>query len=240
MRELNHLKLSKLVGKLDVELQKQGVHLRQERNFKELEDILSGTKKGRLTEHFRRSLNTYTPPQAFWLGGFDDQENLVALAAARLDDLGSWHLLDYWREYWARCYPAANGVSVTMSDKQYEFAANIRGRVAYLAEMWVDSSLERNGVAGMFAKTLQFLAAQEWNPDWCYAWTRPAFVDRGFPAKCGFVHVHPGIIWANGPVTIDPDLQVMMNAASDIRDLARYQELLFPLGQSGKTTNEPP
>lgn len=235
MIELNHLRLSKLVGMLDFQLMERGVYLRQERDFKKLEAILAKTKKNKLTEHFRRSLNTYTPPQAFWLGGFDDQENLIAVAAARLDDLGSWHLLDYWREYWSRCYPAANGRAVVMADEQYNFAKSVTGRVAYLAEMWVDNEFETQGVAGLFAKTLQFLAAHEWNPDWYYAWTRPGFASRGFPSKCGFAHVHPGIIWADAPVTIDPDLKVMMNAASDIRDLAQYLELSSPLGLNDKT-----
>lgn len=197
----------------------KGVRLEQGRDFGHLEYLLSRQSEKRLTEHFRRDLNTYTPQQAFWLGGFNSNDELIGVAAARLDQLGPWSLERYWREYWPRCYPSNIGDAVSLSKIQYRFAKEIHGNVVYLGEMWVSSQHPRRNVSGDFAKALQILTLLEWDFDWVYAWSRPSFLERGFAEKCGFTRVHPGIRWEFGPATIDQDLKVMANSRADLFDL---------------------
>ncbi|WP_297842842.1 hypothetical protein [uncultured Roseibium sp.] len=217
--ELDRLVVSRVIAQQFEAAAQKGVRLQMSRDFALLESLLEQVPEKGLTEHFRRNLNTYSPQQAFWLGGFNQLGELVGLAAARLDQLGSWSLEKYWREYWSRCYPDAEGSPVQMSDRQYRFAKGIRGDVVYLGEMWVAKQHAVDGVSGPFSKAILLLSLLEWQFQAAYAWVRPAFLERGFAFKCGFTSTHPGIIWEKGPATIDPDLHVMASSRSDLFDL---------------------
>lgn len=217
--ELDRLKVSRVLARLyELSLEK-GVRLEMHRDFEQLEAMLNVSAEKKLTEHFRRSLNTHSPPQAFWLGGFNNAGEIVGLAAARLDQLGSWSLSRYWQEYWPRCYPSEDKKPVSLADKQYEFSNKVTGDTAYLGEMWINPSHPEKDVARSFSRALLLLSLLEWNCEWYYAWVRPAFLERGFAVKCGFARVHPGIRWQRGPSTIDQDLKVMLNHRSDSVDL---------------------
>jgi len=226
--EFDRLLISRVIDRLYEEARQKGVRLEQSRDFEHLEALLDDIPEKSLTEHFRRTLNTYTPPQAFWLGGYNASGELVALAAARLDELGSWSLDRYWRDYWARCYPHTDELRVQPAAKQYLWAKGVSGNVVYLGDMWVSASHPEKKVSAPFAKVLQLLALLEWRFSWCYAWVRPAFLETGFAEKCGFTKTAPGIRWARGPSTIDDDLKVMANSQEDLLDLvdALASELL--------------
>ncbi len=226
--ELDRLVVSRVIARLFDEASQKGVRLEVSRDFGLLEGFLEHVPEKGLTEHFRRNLNTYSPQQAFWLGGFNQMGELVGLAAARLDQLGSWTLEKYWREYWSRCYPADDGSQVQMSDRQYRFAKDIQGDVVYLGEMWVAKQHATNGVSGPFSKAILLLSLLEWQFQVAYAWVRPAFLDRGFAFKCGFASTHPGIIWDRGPATIDQDLHVMASSRSDLFDLVDLLSFELP------------
>lgn len=220
--EIDRLTVSRVIDRLYELARHKGVRLEQSRDFKKLESLLESVSEKKLTEHFRTSLNTYTPPQAFWLGGYDSAGNLIALAAARLDELGSWTLERYWRDYWSRCYPHANGMRAELADEQYRFAKSISGSVVYFGDMWVSESHPEPHVSGPFSKSLQLLALLEWRFDWCYAWGRPGFLKTGFAEKCGFTKTAPGINWLRAPSTIDHDLKVMANSREDLLDLVDF------------------
>ena len=217
--EIDRLTVSRVIERLYEQALQKGVRLEQGRDFKKLEVLLEGIPEKNLTEHFRSSLNTYTPPKAFWLGGFNSTGDLVALAAARLDELGSCSLEKYWRDYWSRCYPHTDDLQAELAERQYRFAKKITGNVVYFGDMWVSKNHPEAHVSGPFAKALQFLALLEWEFGWCYAWGRPSFLRRGFAEKCGFSKTAPGINWLRAPSTIDDDLKVMANSREDLLDL---------------------
>lgn len=217
--ELDRLTVSRVIDRLYGQLQCLGVRLELSRDFERLERELDSVPEKKLTEHFRRNLNTFTPPKAFWLGGYNDQGQLVALAAARLDELGSWTLEKYWSEYWTRCYPHDDTQQVEPAEHQYRYAKRISGNVAYLGDMWVSGKHPEAGVSGPFSKALQLIALLEWEFNWCYAWVRPSFLERGFAFKCGFNSTPMGMRWRKSPATIDADLRVMANSREDLVDL---------------------
>lgn len=214
------LKISRLIECFYQRNLQKGVRLVRGSDFHQLERGLSEvTEKMHLTEHFRRSLNTYTPANAFWLAGYNEENKLISVAAARLDQLGEWDLARYWGEYWPRCYPGADNKPVQLDEFQYRYTSEISGNVVYLGEMWVDSGHLEKNVAGEYSKALMLLCILEWEFEWLYAWSRPSYLDRGFAHKCGFARVWPGIRWKQGPSTIDQDLKVMANSRSDLIDL---------------------
>jgi hypothetical protein len=226
--EIDRLKVSRLLSAFFDRLREKDIVLQVSRDFEELEKTVRKTGKKALTEHFRRNLNTYSPAQAFWLGGYNSKGELVALAAARLDVLGSWTLADYWREYWHRCYPDASHGQARLAKKQYRYAQEITGDVVYLGEMWVCADHPADGVAALFSPAILLLSLMEWqSAKYYYAWVRPAFLERGFSYKCGFSDVHPGIRWKSEPSTIDPDLWVMASTLSRLADQVDFWTTSF-------------
>ncbi|MBO9424658.1 hypothetical protein J7444_07995 [Labrenzia sp. R4_1] len=226
--EIDRLKVSRLLSAFFEKLREKDIILQVSRDFGDLEKAVRKTGKKALTEHFRRNLNTYSPVQAFWLGGYNSKGELVALAAARLDVLGSWTLADYWREYWQRCYPSAGGRPARLAKAQYRYAQEVKGDIVYLGEMWVCDEHPAEGVAALFSPAILLLSLMEWqSAGYYYAWVRPAFLERGFSYKCGFSEVHPGIRWKREPSTIDPDLWLMANTLSRLADQVDFWTASF-------------
>ena len=220
--QLNQIAISEVLTGLGTLLKGLGVELREEVNFRQLEAELLLTEKRQLTEHFRRTLNTYTAETAHWLGGYDAAGKLVSVCAARIDRLGEDNLVDHWREYWTRCYDGTDGsMRAELAEEQHAFGKEVVGDVVYLGDMWVAEEHRGKGVAELHARAALINALLRWRPKWFYAWTFRELAESGFPQRCGFNRVHPGIIWSVPPKTIAPDLCAMFARDSDIRDLVQ-------------------
>lgn len=212
--------LSELIASHRAQLAQMGVAIRYGESFEELERLLPIDEKAELTPHFSTALNTYTSANAYWLGGFDDDGQLVALSAARLDDLGSQTMSDYLKRYWRRCYPAAGGDSAEAAEVQPRFWNEIKGRVAYFG----DFHLKRQGVQGkgvpkIFGPLAMLVGAQKWDADWYYTWVRERDWSLRYPLAYGFSRTYfPGLRWTSPPCSIEPDLAAGVNSRSDVHD----------------------
>lgn len=181
-------------------------------DFARLENLLSESDKGGLTEHFSTALNTYTPENAFWLRAVGDQGDTVAVGAIRLDRLGVETLDVHLKKYWRRCYPDKTGEGVRVADRQPHFLREISGDVAYLGDLWVKREHQRKKIHEWFSPLAMVVTLQRWNPDWMYCWIRPSAWSKRYPLAYGFSTVHPvGLRWESGPVTIDDDLVMAIN-----------------------------
>ncbi len=212
--------MSELISAHKGQLTDMGLSVRFSADFSELEALLPVDRKEALTEHFRTSLNTYTEANAFWLGGMDSDGRLVALCAARLDDLGTENLGDYLKKYWRRCYPGKTEEKARPAAAQPRFWREMSGRVAYYG----DFLLQREGYQGrglpkIFAPLCVLLGMQKWSPDWHYCWINPGDWAKRYPLGYGFAQVHgTGLRWDVPPETISDDLVVAVNSRSNALD----------------------
>jgi GNAT superfamily N-acetyltransferase len=231
---MNYVQVMEAYARLRAGLADLHLQLDEGADFGRALELVNEMGRAGLTEHFSPDLNTYTPPVAFWLRAVDGGGATVAFAAARLDDLGPMTLVDYWRAYWRRCYPAASGRCELAAD-QPAFSAAVTGRVVYLGEMWVHPDWRGRGLASLFAPAIQLLALARWEPDWLYVWMRPSLYRSGFDnLTCAFSRVYPrGIHWRTPPATIDDDLCVAMNSRAD----ALYWMELIAAGLHGKSSS---
>lgn len=202
------------------ELDQKGYRIRRGTSFEELEARVSESERPALTEHFSTDKNTYTPTQAFWLCVETERGEVVARNAARLDDLGSLTLVEYWRKYWRRCYPGVENPSAEMAADQPSFASRIAGRVCYQGELFVESDHRKAGIGSLLTKIMQIDALDQWEPVYLYGWVAPKHIGtRLFPCY-GFSDVHAhGIHWEIPPSTIDADLTFVGNSFDDLCDL---------------------
>ncbi|WP_340274526.1 hypothetical protein [Roseibium algae] len=175
-----------------------------------------------LEGHFSPSLNTYTPAQAFWLSLSDANGNCVGRIAARLDDLGGMCLTDFWRKYFYRCYPRADGTQVSLADSQPRLGQAIRGRVVYMGGCWIHEDWRSQKLGGMITQMVQIDALEEWSPNFLYGWVQGSNFRNGFWRDCGFSRCHfEGVRWSGGlPATLDPNLIFVGNSGHDACDLA--------------------
>lgn len=202
------------------QLKQQGLSVVRGTDFDVLEARLKSSEKVALTEHFKTALNTYTPANAFWVAVLDEDGSLAAVGAARLDDLQRLPLVDYWRKYWFRCYPAASDRRATMAEIQPRYGAHITGRIVYMGDLWVRREFRLSGVGSTLTQLIQIDAVDEWRPDYLYGWMRPRDVARGFWAACEFRHLQPcGITWEAAPSTIDRDLSFVGSPGYCVCDL---------------------
>jgi hypothetical protein len=212
--------LSELIASHKRQIANLGVVIRYNESFEELEEALPIDAKHSLTPHFSTALNTYTSANAFWLGGFDADNQLVALSAARLDDLGAQSMSDYLKRYWRRCYPAADGDPAEACETQPRFWNEVRGRVAYYG----DFHLKREGYQGrglpkLFGPLAMLVGAQKWDADWYYTWVRERDWSMRYPLAYGFSRTYfPGLRWGKPPSSIEPDLAAGVNSRSDVLD----------------------
>ncbi|NBN78704.1 hypothetical protein GWI72_10540 [Microvirga tunisiensis] len=228
---MNYVLLMEAYARLRQGLVDLGLRLEEGADFSHAVAFAMEMGRTGLTEHFSPDLNTYTPPGAFWLRAIDATGATVALAAARLDDLGPMTLADYWRLYWRRCYPGPDG-RCELAAAQPAFSAAVSGRVVYMGEMWVHPDWRGRGVAALFAPAIQMLSLARWEPDWLYVWMRPGLYGAGFDnLTCAFSRVYlRGIRWAVPPTTVDDDLCVALNSRAD----AEYWAELIAAGLHGK------
>lgn len=216
---LNPLVLSELIAAHKARLSEIGVSVRYSWSFETLEEVLPIEEKARLSEHFRTELNTYTEATAFWVGGFSEGQ-LVALCAARLDDLGSESLDGHLRRYWRRCYPGADAERAQPAERQPRFWSEIKGRVAYYGDFHVKRDrFQGRGIPKLFAPLCVLLGLWKWDPDWHYCWVNQSDWSKRYPLAYGFSRINPlGLVWEVPPATIASDLVAASNSRADALD----------------------
>lgn len=212
------LLFARVVSAMESRLRAIGVQVEFGLDFEHLEECLEGLEKDKLTEHFRSDLNTYTPQNAFYIKALNGGE-LVALIAARFDDLGQQTLDVHLTKYWRRCYPGKAGPKVELAKQQPRFMREISGRVAYLGELWVKPEWRGKRIHEYLVPLTTATAMQRWDPHWMYCWIRPVMWGKDYARAYGFSAVHPvGLIWEDCPATIDPDLVMGVNKRTWVLD----------------------
>ncbi|MBL6432258.1 MAG: hypothetical protein HPM95_18865 [Alphaproteobacteria bacterium] len=122
-------------------------------------------------------LNTYAPKEAFWLTLNNEAGEIVAVIAARLNDLGSQPLTRHLEAYWTRCYRSEGGHPVAVRRQDDLFSDAITGRIVYLGSC----SFPCTGAAAIFSSAVpigQVVAFNLFEPDYLYAWMRPVHIER--------------------------------------------------------------
>ncbi|MBG6178321.1 hypothetical protein IWQ55_006179 [Labrenzia sp. EL_208] len=234
MNLVEPLLLSDLISDHKRRISDMGIKVRSSSSFEALEDLLPLDQKSALSEHFRTALNTYTEATGFWLGGFDKSGRMVALCAARLDDLGDENMENYLRRYWHRCYPAACDQRALLAEKQPRFWRNITGRVGYYGDFFLKrEGIQGRGLPKLFAPLCVLLGILKWNPDWHYCWVNQRDWSMRYPLAYGFARTYSnGLRWDMPPATIRSDLVAAVNSRSDALDWIEELEGVYLQGLS--------
>ena len=220
--ELDKAQLKRAWGVIDREFQRQGLMLRRGSDFDVVEAMAAASGLKRLEGHFSPSLNTYTPSQAFWLALVDEEDRMVGRVCARFDRMAyPMTLTDFWRKYFHRCYPDAEGGQVVLSEKQPRVGRRITGDVVYLGGTEIAREWRGSKLGGLLNQMAQIEALDEWGAGFYYGWVQGFNFMDGFWRDCGFTRAHfHALNWVEPlPGTLDANLIFVANSADDVCDL---------------------
>ena len=220
--EIDMPQLRRAWGVLDQQFVAHGLTLHQGADFVEIEDLAETGGLLPLEGHFTPVLNTYTPSQAFWLGLLNREERLVGRVCARFDRMEyPMTLTDFWRKYFHRCYPNAEGGQVRLAQQQPRVGRRITGDVAYLGGTEVAADWQGLKLGALLNQMAQLVALDQWRASFFYGWVQGHNFMDGFWRDCGFTRAHfNGISWeAPLPETLDANLILVGNSADDVCDL---------------------
>ncbi|MCT4608430.1 MAG: hypothetical protein N4A70_04420 [Pelagimonas sp.] len=146
----------------------------------------------------------------------------IAGVAARLDNLHSETLSDYWTRSYARLY----GQERERISHLHAPAAisEIRGRVVYLGEFYFTPSARGSrNLLRLFTNSLFSYCHLHWKPDWQYAFIRKKHIDRGYAGVYGFTRQIPGAqTWLAPPEGRSSQEYLVALPHSELIHSARY------------------
>ncbi|MEP3045736.1 MAG: hypothetical protein ABJL55_12235 [Roseibium sp.] len=220
--ELNKAQLKRAWGVIDRYFQSVGLTLRRGSDFDAIEALAQASGCQPLEGHWTPTLNTYTPSQAFWLGLFDGNGKLVGRVCARFDKMEyPMTLTDFWRKYFHRCYPNAEGGQVVLAAEQPRVGRRITGDVVYLGGTYVSQDWRGHKLGGLLNQLAHIEALDEWSAGYYYGWIQGENFMDGFWRECGFTRCcHHALNWLEPlPGNLDTNLVFAGNTADDVCDL---------------------
>lgn len=204
-------------------LLRDGLVVQVEQDFDVVHDIIEEIGKPYLTPKMSPFFNDFTATNCFWLLLRKDDE-IVAAAGARLDDLGDGSITEYWRRTMRRHY--GNGVREIVTRVADPLEQDLKGKLAYFGDLYFTRAAGRSlRTVRRFVLIGHMLTSLKWDPDWTYAFLREDDVRRGGCFHYGFNRYIPDAqFWVDPPnPRCNTEYCVMINR----RDLGFMAETLI-------------
>lgn len=175
-----------------------GLVVHVEQDFETVPKIIETIGKPYLTPKMSPFYNDFTGENCFWLLLKKDDQ-VVAAAGARLDDLGTGSITEYWRRTMRRHYGQGETEMVTQIAPPLE--QDLKGRLVYFGDLYFSRSAGRSlKTVRRFVLIGHMISALKWNPDWTYAFLREDDVRRGGNFHYGFNRYIPDAqFWLDPP-----------------------------------------
>jgi hypothetical protein len=172
-----------------------GVNSEYHTDFDHFRDVVEAIPgRGAITPVFDPRHCDIDAENGFWIKGTDDGGKVVHVQAFRFDDLTGSTLAEHWQTIPAAFGPAGLPIDLEKSNFHTAPASHeITGRVCYHGEVWIDPKFRNMRIAATLATFAQLLAVTRFMPDYNYGFIPPHLVKRGYPARIGYLHLHP---WA--------------------------------------------
>ena len=152
-------------------------------------------KYGRIGSLFDPDFFRFTPENAFYMLGKDEEGNIIHTQAARLDVLYGETLADFLIFEFPRIY------NVPLRESQLSILNEMSGKFCYHGDMWFDKN-EKKGIhtSGHLGKLFSYLILTRWIPDYSYGFMEKRLACTGFGHKEGYYFSKPdGIKWDGLP-----------------------------------------
>ncbi len=201
-------------------LLRDGLAVHVEQDFDRVPKIIEAIGKPYLTPKMSPFFNDFTAENCFWLRLEKDGET-VALAGARLDDLGDGSITEYWRRTMRRQY--GNGEVEMVTQVASPLERELKGRLAYFGDLHFSRAAGRSlKTVRRFVLIGHMITALKWNPDWTYAFLREDDVRRGGGYHYGFNRYIPDAqFWVDPPSPRENTEYCVMTNRRDLAYMAQ-------------------
>lgn len=183
------------------------------------------TERSGLYPMFDVSCSYVDQTNAFWVCGFDENDQLVHTQAIRLLDLSGVTLAQHMNMHRHK-YITPN--STPDPDMTFYTRARalekISGKVCYHGEFWVKGiqrGLRKQSFTPLLSRLAFELARKTWNPDYVFGFVPTALAMKGIQMHYGYTHCEPGVWHGPDQQVTDEDSLVWM----DREDIAHFLHL---------------
>jgi hypothetical protein len=152
---------------------------------------------------------------AFWVCGFNSDDELVHTQAIRLLDLSGvtleQHLNTHRHKY---ITPNSTPDPDRTSYSRALALKNISGKVCYHGEFWIcggDGGHRNQGFTALLSRVVFEMALKIWRPDYVFGFVPAPLALKGIPMRYGYTHCEPGVWHGPDNQITDEDALVWMN-----------------------------
>ena len=133
---------------------------------------------------------------AFWVCGFNDNQELVHTQAIRLMDMSKTSLSEHIKLHRHK-YITPNSTSDPDRTYYSQLSAleNITGRVCYHGEFWLkdgEGGHRSQGFTALLSRVVFEIALKIWSPNYLFGLVPIPLAFKGIPFRYGYTHCEPG------------------------------------------------
>ena len=189
------LGVARLVTKLDLALQNQGLRVIVDSNmasFAEAKRDARGFDPAPMHDH---SVCDFSGDRGFWMGLKNSDDRIVGLQAYRCD-MVDISLAEWCANFMIGVYMRRNELMVPSHNRppSGSISERLRGRLVYHGELWVERQLKNRRVIELFSKLGSLLVLLKWNPDAIWALTGFHMATRGYASRMGYPYIERGFM----------------------------------------------
>ncbi len=212
------------VSRIMRELEDAGIRIEIGDDFSEYRLLRnSQTGRGGLYPMFDVSCSYVDSSNAFWICGFNDQDELIHTQAIRLLDLSNTTLEQHMNVHRHK-YITPD----TTPDPDLTFYSRpqalktITGQVAYHGDFWLRAhglgGPRSQGLTPLLSRTIFELALRAWSPDYVFALVPKQLAAKGAHLRYGYIHCEPGVWHGPDNQITDEDWLIWMST----RDITNF------------------
>lgn len=185
----------------------------------------SQTDRPPLYPMFDISCSYVDQTNAFWVCGFDEEDQLVHTQAIRLLDMSGLTLGQHMNMHRHKYITPNSTPDPDMTFySQARALEKITGKVCYHGEFWLkggDGGLRQKGLTPLLSRLVFELARNTWCPDFVFGFVPTPLAMKGIHTRYGYHHCEPGVWHGPDQQVTDEDSLVWM----DREDIAHFLEV---------------
>ena len=188
------------------ELGSMGYEIQTGTSLVDLSELKRGARNEGLSPFFDPEICNLTPDRIFWLSVSSRDGKIAGLQAFRFDQVET-SLADWGPSYIIGLYMRRQEMLVPTFARppKGSIAENIRGRLAYSGEFWVDPQVRNRRFMECFSRLGIVLSHIKWNLDSVWGICSNRMAVNGLPNRMGFAHLEKGFLaWQWSSEGIDP------------------------------------
>lgn len=224
MSALNLYTMIVNVSNITKELEAAGMRLEIGDDFAAYRKLRNAqTDRSPLYPMFDVSCSYVDASNAFWVCGFNEEDQLVHTQAIRLLDMSGTSLgkhMDIHRHK----YITPNSTPDTNRTyySQPPALEHITGRVCYHGEFWLqggDGGHRNQGFTALLSRVVFEIALKIWSPDYVFGLVPMQLAFKGIPVRYGYTHCETGVWYGPEQQVTSEETLVWMSRADIVQFL---------------------